>query len=57
MISTSIHDIKSVKITKSRKLNNSRTQVREMMLITEKGERYEITLFSEDKSFLKIKNI
>lgn len=57
MIRTSIHDIKSVEITKSRKLDTFRTQVRELILINENGERYEITLFSEDKSFLKIKNI
>lgn len=54
---TSLHDIESVVIEKSHKLRNHETYARDIRINCQNGDFLELTLFSEDKSFLKIKNI
>lgn len=54
---TSLHDIESIEIEKSHKLRNNETYARDIRINCQNGDFLELTLFSEDKSFLKIKNI
>lgn len=54
---TSLHDIESVVIEKSHKLKDRETYARDIRINCQNGDFLELTLFSEDESFLKIKNI
>ena len=53
----SLHDVKSIKIDKSYKLDGWKTRIRHLTITYENGDYIEIALFAEDEKFLKIKNI
>jgi hypothetical protein len=57
---TSLHDIESIVIEKSHKLRKyeyDNTYARDIRINCQNGDFLELTLFSDDKSFLEIKNI
>ena len=49
-----IHDVSSISMEKPQKLGGHRTIVSDLVIKTEKGEDLCITLFAEQKQFLKI---
>lgn len=56
--SMTLHDVKSVEIDETYKLDNwDTTRVRHLKITDEDGNYIEITLIAEDEKFLKIKNI
>jgi len=58
MMRTSQHNVQSIEVEKSYKLrNHDKTYVRHIKINCQNGDFLELTLFSDDKSFLKIKNI
>ena len=52
---TNIHNAKSIKLEKAKKVSNFYT--RDLYITLEGGEKYNITFFSENKGDLEIKNI
>ena len=49
-----IHDVSSISMEKPEKLGGSGTIVSDLVIKTERGEDLCITLFAEQKQFLKI---
>lgn len=55
---TSLHDIESIVIEKSHKLRKyDNTYARDIRINCQNGDFLELTLFSNEESFLEIKNI